>query len=223
MWNHCASLRPCSCDHALQSCRGVVVGVLLARPSSGETCYDPSLGLCIATISKPVPCCRAHGSMGYVSNQNRREFRETKPLPVLFPVFPCPLHVDHCGFKNFGAFHPSDCRACCNHFHQWFFTFHNLPWMSQRLAAAPDSQSPLMVLKHGLACESSSMAANVLRLRTAEVFAGLASSYQEAALWTKHFWQNERLPSLKLTVRPENGPSQMEISSSNHPLSGANC
>eukprot|EP00434_Breviolum_minutum_P013504 symbB.v1.2.011906.t1/scaffold811.1/size160404/5 len=49
------------------------------------------------------------------------------------------------------------------------------------LAAAPDSQSPLTVLKHGLACESSSMAANVLRLRTAEVFAGLASSYQEAA------------------------------------------
>jgi len=49
------------------------------------------------------------------------------------------------------------------------------------LAAAPESQSPLAVLKHGLACETSSMAASVLRLRTAEVFAGLASSYQEAA------------------------------------------
>lgn len=116
MWNHCASLRPSSCDRALQSCGGVVVGVLLARPSSGETCYDPILGLCIAMFSKAVPCSRA-GFPRVCLQSEPQEFRETKPLPPLFPVYACFPRFDQFGFKKPGS--PSSIELTCLEARGW--------------------------------------------------------------------------------------------------------
>ena len=136
----------------------------LRGPAAVKPAMIPALGFALRRF--PKLCLVAElGFMGYVSNQNRRNLGKLNHgLSVVRTVYPCLPHFDQFGLKKI-VWEPFIHRAIT----------------SQRLAGAPDSPSPLTVLKHGLACESSSMAANVLRLRTAEVFAGLASSYQEAA------------------------------------------